>query len=170
MKILFFDDDEFLRNMYEVKLKQAGFAFAGYEHPTVAGNPIELVLREKPDLISTDIIHPGGLDGFEFIKLLKNDVRTKDIPVICLTNFGEDQDVKRGLAMGAADYLVTGSTTPSELVDKIRKILGLPSIPKSVYPTVPPAPNYKGPSFFDVEDTREKLEKKDFKKSVKKAK
>lgn len=65
MKILQFDDFSMFIDMYGIKFKQAGFEYVGYEHPLVKGDPIDLVLQEKPDVIITDIIHPG-MDGLTF--------------------------------------------------------------------------------------------------------
>jgi DNA-binding response OmpR family regulator len=123
MKILFFDDDEMLRNMYAIKFKQAGFEYVGYEYPTVTGDPIELVLKEKPDLISTDIIHPGKLSGFDFIKVLKADIRTKDIPIVVLTNMSQIEHIKTAIDLGAVDYFVTAMIIPSEYCAAVKSFL-----------------------------------------------
>ncbi|MDP2749472.1 MAG: response regulator [Nanoarchaeota archaeon] len=158
-KILHFDDEEMLRNMYEVKFKQAGFEYVAYEHPLVKGDPIELVLEEKPDVIITDIIHPK-MDGFTFLKLVKADSRTKDIPVILLTNIGQQEDIDRGMQLGAIKYLVTANIMPSEVVDEVRKVFGLPPMPQAVHPDTPSSPNYHRPTFFDLFKERDKHDKK----------
>jgi DNA-binding response OmpR family regulator len=57
------------------------------------------------------------------LEQVKADSSTKDIPVILLTNLGQQDDVQRGLEKGAADYLIKTHFKPSEVVDKVRKVL-----------------------------------------------
>lgn len=77
------------------------------------------------------------------MKLVKSDSRTKDIPVILLTNMSQQEHVDEAKELGVAKYLVTANITPSEVVDEVRKVLGLPSIPQVVHNNTPPPPaNY----------------------------
>jgi CheY-like chemotaxis protein len=55
------------------------------------------------------------------LKALKEDPTTKDIPVMLLTNLGQDEDVKRGNELGAVGYLVKANITPSEVVAAVKK-------------------------------------------------
>jgi len=61
------------------------------------------------------------MDGFSVLKSLKEDDVTKDIPVILLTNLGQEEDVERGKKMGAVGYLVKANITPSEVVAKVKE-------------------------------------------------
>jgi len=63
------------------------------------------------------------MDGLELLELLKKDDRTKNIPIILLTNLGQDKDVKKGLEMGADMYLIKAHYTPSQVVEKVEEIL-----------------------------------------------
>ena len=65
-------------------------------------------------------------DGFEVLKELKADAKTRRIRVILLTNLGQKEDVDRGLELGADDYLIKAHFLPSETVRKIRHVLDLP--------------------------------------------
>ena len=58
-------------------------------------------------------------------KNLKADASTKDIPVILLTNLGQKDDVEKGLEAGASDYLIKAHFKPSEIVEKVKKVLHL---------------------------------------------
>jgi DNA-binding response OmpR family regulator len=78
--------------------------------------------RKKPDIILLDVLLPK-LDGFAVLEKLKEDPATKEIPVILLTNLGQKDDVEKGLESGAADYLIKAHFKPSEVVDKVKKIL-----------------------------------------------
>jgi two-component system phosphate regulon response regulator PhoB len=63
------------------------------------------------------------MDGFEVLRRLKEDARTRAIPVIMLTARARDKDVVTGLELGAADYMIK-PFSPSELVARVRKVLG----------------------------------------------
>ncbi len=115
-KILIVEDTELLRRIYTDKLNQEGYtvlqASDGLEALTV-------IRGEAPDLVLLDLVMPR-MSGLEVIDTLKRDPRTRDIPVIILSNLGEDADVKRGLDMGAVDYLVKNSAKPADVSAKIR--------------------------------------------------
>lgn len=118
-----FEDEQMLCSMYEAKYKLDGLDVATYNNPSK--DPVSIVLKENPDVISMSITMPK-MNGFDAIKLLKADTRTKDIPIIILSNLGDRYDVDKGLALGAVDYLVKSQHLPSEVVNRFRKLLGLP--------------------------------------------
>ena len=118
-KILIVEDDEFLLSMYSTK-----FEIEGYE-VIMAGDGemgLEKAQEQKPGIILLDIMLPN-MDGFDVLKKLKSDRATSSIPVILLTNLSQKQDVEQGLSMGADDYLVKAHFMPSEVVDKINRLL-----------------------------------------------
>jgi DNA-binding response OmpR family regulator len=119
IKILIIEDDLFLLGMYATKFELEGLtvftADTGEKGLTISS-------KEKPDVILLDIILPG-IDGFEVLKALKSDKNTKNIPVILLTNLSQKNEVERGLSLGAVDYLIKAHFMPSEVVDKIKKII-----------------------------------------------
>jgi CheY-like chemotaxis protein len=78
--------------------------------------------RKEPDVILLDILLPR-LDGFAVLEALKKDPATQDIPVILLTNLGQKEDVEKGLAQGAADYLIKAHFKPSETVAVVKRVL-----------------------------------------------
>ncbi len=69
-----------------------------------------------------DLILPG-IDGFEVLLKIKDDLASSPIPVIILSNLGQREDVERGLKMGAFDYLVKAHFTPNEIVEKVKQAL-----------------------------------------------
>ncbi len=120
-KILLVEDEEMLANMYQVKFQNDGFQLIK------AGNGEEgltLAEKEKPDMILLDVIMPK-MDGFTVLKRLKENPATKDIPVLLLTNLGQDEDVKKGNELGAVGYLVKANITPSEVVAKVKETMKL---------------------------------------------
>lgn len=115
-KILMVEDDKLLRDLANKKLRLAGYAVTLASDGTEA---LTLARREHPHLILLDIILPG-VDGFEILRTLKTDPQLKDIPVIMLSNLGQESDIKRGLSLGAADYLVKAHFTLGEIIEKIK--------------------------------------------------
>ncbi|WP_312771569.1 response regulator, partial [Escherichia coli] len=74
-----------------------------------------------PDLILLDWMLPGG-SGLQFIKHIKREAMTRDIPVVMLTARGEEEDRVRGLETGADDY-ITKPFSPKELVARIKAVM-----------------------------------------------
>ena len=77
---------------------------------------------EKPDLVLLDLIMPK-LQGFEVLKALKADPGTATIPVVVLSNLGQDGDVRRALEGGAVAYLVKANLSLDDLVARARETL-----------------------------------------------
>ncbi len=118
-KVVLVEDEKMLADMYATKFSMEGFE-TSKAYDGAAG--LALAKRVKPDIILLDVIMPK-LDGFAVLKELKDDVNVKDIPVILLTNLGQDEDIKKGKQLGAADYFVKANHTPAEVVTKIRQVL-----------------------------------------------
>jgi len=119
IKILLVEDDTFLVEMYTTKFELEGFEVVSAED---GKRGLELAKKENPDVILLDILMPK-MDGFEVLDELKADAATKDVPVILLTNLGQQDDIKKGFEKGAVGYLVKAHFMPSEVVDKIKGIL-----------------------------------------------
>lgn len=118
-KILIVEDDEFLLSMYSTK-----FEIEGYEVVMASDGEmgVEKAQKEKPGIILLDIMLPN-MDGFDVLRKLKSNSETSSIPVILLTNLSQKQDVEQGLSLGADDYLVKAHFMPSEVVDKINRLI-----------------------------------------------
>jgi len=125
-RILQFEEEEMLRNMYETKLTQAEFDYQGYNHPPKDPQDlINFILKETPDVILMSVIM-REMDGFRATEIIKADERTRSIPICFLTNLSSAKDVARGIALGAVKYLVSGNTTPNKVVAEVCKILDIP--------------------------------------------
>lgn len=118
-KILLVEDDQFLVSMYATKFELENFKVVTAED---GEQGLTLAVKEKPDIILLDIMLPKK-NGFEVLKGLKDNPKTRDIPVILLTNLSQKSEIERGLAMGAQDYLIKAHFMPSEVMDKIKKVL-----------------------------------------------
>jgi len=90
-----------------------------------------LVKSEKPSLTLLDLNLPR-LHGLEVLRHIRADGTTKDIPVIVLTVFGEQEDIRKGLDLGADDYLVKGFYSPREILKKIDTLLAIADIRRSI--------------------------------------
>lgn len=80
------------------------------------------VISEKPDLIILDILLPGK-NGFEFLKDIKTRKGMEKIPVIILSNLGQEEEIRMSLELGAIDYLVKSDFTIDEVIAKIIKAI-----------------------------------------------
>lgn len=118
--ILVADDEAENRRLLQFKLE-----LEGYRVETVSSGPeaVELVCKEKPDLILMDIVMPGG-DGLEACRVLREDGETAQIPVIFLTGQSDFETKLTGLSLGVRDYL-TKPVDLRELVVRVRNALNL---------------------------------------------
>jgi len=118
-KILMIEDDIFLRRVYRDQFIRVGFEFIEATNGVEGLNKIN---SENPDLILLDLMLPRK-NGFDVLREIQEDKKTKRIPVIILSNLGQELDIKEGLALGAKDYLIKTEMRISEVVDKVKKHL-----------------------------------------------
>jgi DNA-binding response OmpR family regulator len=119
--ILIVEDDTFMGSLLERKFKQKNFQILRAMNVDEARKFIE---SGPVSLMLLDIILPGT-DGITFLKELKLNPQFKDIPVIITSNLGKEEEIEKGIAEGATDYIVKAHTTPGEIVEKVEKILGI---------------------------------------------
>jgi CheY-like chemotaxis protein len=117
--VLLVEDDRFVRRATEATLRKGGLSVVvasdGEQALTLAGTA-------APDLILLDVIMPK-IQGFEVLRRLKDNAATRDIPVVMLSNLGQDGDVERARAAGAADYLVKANLSLQDLLGRVRTLL-----------------------------------------------
>lgn len=118
-KVLIADDDEALRKLYQVELANKGYTVV----TSIDGEDcIQKAIAEKPDIILLDVMMPKK-DGVETLRSLKENSDVANIPVLMLTNFGQEDLIKNALGLGAIDYLLKYKITPSEMAIKIGQFL-----------------------------------------------
>ena len=121
IKVLLVEDDKFLSEMYVTKLSGSGFdvetAFDGEE-------ALKKAKEFRPNLVFLDIVLPKK-DGFEVLAALKDGGFLPDMKVIALTNLGQKEEVAKGMSLGASDYIIKAHFTPTEVVAKAKKVLGI---------------------------------------------
>ncbi|MDP2598335.1 MAG: response regulator [Candidatus Liptonbacteria bacterium] len=115
VKILLVEDDEVLAKVIYEELTEAGFeVFQAFDGET----GLALAHEKKPDLMLLDILLPK-INGFDVLEILKKSPDTR-IPVIILTMLGSDDDIKKGLGLGAIDYIVKSQHALPEIVEKVK--------------------------------------------------
>ena len=116
VQVLLVEDDVALAQMYRVKLERDGYTVR------VAGDgeaALRVIAEQLPDLIFLDIRLPK-MDGLAFLERLRGSSRTKNLPVVIVSNYSEEELVSRGLQLGALEYLIKSQTTPGQLSQGVR--------------------------------------------------
>ena len=121
-KIFLIEDDNLMSKMYSIKFKKEGYEIIVADN----GESGLKTLKDGnfvPDVILLDIMMPK-MNGFQVLEILKKDLKLKNIPVILLTNLaGREDEIKKGLNLGAIDYMVKSNFTPQEAVERIESHL-----------------------------------------------
>lgn len=117
-RILVVEDEAPIREMLCFVLEQNDYQPIEAEDYDSA---VSLLIEPWPDLILLDWMLPGGT-GIQFIRHLKREAMTRDIPVMMLTARGEEEDRVRGLEVGADDYIIK-PFSPKELVARIKAVM-----------------------------------------------
>ncbi len=118
-KILVVEDDKFLRELFLKKLYNEGF---DVKHAIDAPGTFEVLSETHPDIILLDLILPGE-DGFSILEKLKKDQKLFSIPVVVLSNLGQQEDIDRAMSLGAVDFLVKANYTLDEIIERVLQTL-----------------------------------------------
>lgn len=118
-KILIVEDDGFFRALIYKKFMKEGFDV------TLAGEgkeAFEYLELNMPDVIILDLILPN-MNGYEILSILKQDKKTSGIPVIILSNLGQQEEVEKAKSLGAEEFLTKVNFTLDDIVEKVKKVL-----------------------------------------------
>lgn len=118
-KILIVEDDRFLVKAYQIKFKKAGIDVVS-AMDGVTG--LEYAQKESPSLIILDLMLPR-MNGFEFLKKIKADEKTRHIPVVTISVLGQMMDHEKAIALGAEEYFIKTDHTIDEIVEKIKSYI-----------------------------------------------
>ena len=118
--ILIVDDSKTVRNLVAFIMKKEGFTI------TTAEDGLDglekLYAAEHVDLIISDINMPR-MDGFTFIKTVREQEAYRDLPIVVLSTEGQEHDIQQGLSLGANLYMVKPAQ-PDKMVKNVRMLLG----------------------------------------------
>ncbi len=118
-KVLLIEDDKTFIDLLRNKCIDAGF---GIEVAENGSQGLKLALETHPDVVVTDLTMPI-MDGFEFLKELREDSWGKKVPVIILSNYGDFDRISKALDIGAFYYLVKSDVEPKDVLSYIEKAI-----------------------------------------------
>ncbi len=118
-KILIVEDDTFLQGLSTTKLTKEGFEVTPVGNGDDAAKAID---ESAPDLVLLDLVLPGT-DGYGVLKKIRENLKTRDIPVIVFSNLAQDEDIKKAKDLGANDFMIKSNFTLDELSEKIKEML-----------------------------------------------
>ncbi|MFA6215794.1 MAG: response regulator [Patescibacteria group bacterium] len=117
--ILIIEDDEVLLRALYLTFHKSDYTIAT---ATDGDTGLKMAERVKPDIIFLDLLLPK-MNGFDFLKNIKADPVLKDIPVIVLSNLGDQENIDKAKELGALDYFVKSNTNLVKLREKIDQML-----------------------------------------------
>lgn len=118
-KIVIIEDEPMLLKALNIELLGEKFQIASAQNG-VSG--LELVEKEKPDLVLLDLLLPR-ISGFDVLQKMKENPETKNIPVIILSNLSEEDQVKKALKLGAEDFFIKSNIKLEQIVKKVKTVL-----------------------------------------------
>lgn len=119
LKIMFVDDDNFLLEMYALKFSKNNFEVNAAQGPEAALKIIRGGFL--PDILVSDVVMPG-MDGIEFISILRKEELIKNTVVIMLTNQGLSDDIAKAKKLNVDGYIIKATTIPSEVYSEVNRI------------------------------------------------
>lgn len=117
--ILVAEDENAYAKVYELKLQKAGYSVQIAENGKKA---LEYAKKQKPDVMLIDLMMPV-MDGFTLLEKLKKESLLKNVPVIVMSNLGQEEDIEKAKRMGAADFLIKSNVTFKEVLQKVKSYL-----------------------------------------------
>jgi len=114
------EDEQLIAELVKRKLQDEGYyVFVARD----GEDAIKQVKERRPDLILLDIVLPR-LNGFDVLAELQKDEEAKLIPVIIISNSGQEEEIARAKAAGVRDWLVKTDFDPKEVVEKVQRQIG----------------------------------------------
>jgi DNA-binding response OmpR family regulator len=117
LKVIVGEDDDLIAALLKHWLLKAGYEVEHHDDGIKIFNSVD----GKTDLLILDVCLPS-MGGFEILRKLKAQVLTRNVPVMMLTSMGSEDNISRGLALGAEDY-VTKPFSPAEVIARAKKII-----------------------------------------------
>lgn len=116
IKVLVIEDEKEVLELYKLKLSLDDYNVMTAES---GQEGLDKAFKEEPDLIFLDIKMPE-MDGFEVLKRLRESSKTRNTPVIIISNFDEQELIEKGMTLGANEYLIKSQFTPEDISFKVK--------------------------------------------------
>jgi len=121
IKIAIIEDDQVISQMYRMKFEADGFDVQLADN---GKHGVALVEEFLPDLILLDLQMPE-MNGVEALEIIRKNDWGKKIPVIILTNLGEEESPKAIRSLGIHSYIVKADLTPRQVVERVKEALNI---------------------------------------------
>jgi DNA-binding response OmpR family regulator len=118
-KVMIVEDDTVLANALKLALENEGYELS---LATDGEEAERMIQQEIPDLILLDLLLPIK-NGFEVLKVMRQNPSTKDISVVILTNFEQETSINEGKKLGAKDYIVKANIDIQDVPEIVKKYL-----------------------------------------------
>jgi CheY-like chemotaxis protein len=118
LNILIVEDDEFLQKILVTKFTREALDTRAASDGEEA---LRMIKERRPDIVLLDLILPK-ITGFDVLAEIRTDVMIRDLPVIILSNLGQEDDIKRAKELGALDFLVKADTSVNDVVKKVKEL------------------------------------------------
>lgn len=129
VKIAIVEDDIVISQMYRMKFESEGFEVQTAENGKLG---VELCEKMRPDMILLDLRMPE-MNGEEALKRIRATDWGKRIPVIILTNLGEEEAPDSLKSLGIHSYIVKAELTPSQVTERVKQALAGKQAPAAAY-------------------------------------
>lgn len=118
-KIMLVEDDQFLVRVYKKKLEDIGYIVHVCQDPLLL---MDKLVEISPDLIMLDLILPGS-DGFKILNEIMNNVQTREIPVVVVSDLSTSEDISTLKELGVSDYFIKSESSFNEVAFSIQSRL-----------------------------------------------
>lgn len=118
-RVLIIEDDDFLQGLEAKKILNSGYDVLSAQ---TGEDALKKIMEPNVDVILLDLLLPN-FDGFEILKKIKENDKTKDIPVIIFSNLSENKDIEKAISLGATKFMVKSNFSLEELIEQIKKLI-----------------------------------------------
>ena len=117
--ILLAEDEQFLANLLKSRLEKTG---AKIQIAQDGAEVLKFLKESKFDLVLLDLILPK-ISGFEVLETIRANPQLQNIPVMIISNLGQEADISRGQSLGAVEYIIKARVSIEELINQVKKFL-----------------------------------------------
>lgn len=119
-KVLIVEDDPFIVDIYASQLRGQGYLVDTANTGELA---LEKIKQNCPDVLLLDLILPG-IDGWEVLKNLRQDPRTKELKVMVISNLNQKENADNISNLGVIKYLLKIQTSPEDIASAVKEVIG----------------------------------------------